>query len=664
MKKKLKKISNLKKAISIGLVTAMTTTSVSFNENEVIASAIETVKESKEANAFILDKSNLQESNTATAVIKPNDGVSIFCENIMLAGGANIETASGTIKLPLDTLIKSDGSLSIAEGGIIELFNQNTIIPNESDNGETLISLYKDGSILLPSGCKLQLDNGTNINILTKSALNASTGDIEILDEGALIKDSIAFIVSGGATIKQDGTITTTDNTDIIFIKNIVLAQGANLELSEQLEDTILKSSLTLPTGAEISPYNSISLQDDKDIILPSGAVIKLNQDATKDAINLAKDGTISILDEGYIIISKDIVLNIENTDSQLKLHTDGAIELLKDFTAQTTNGNAVIKQGSVINQDGSIKIDSYILSADTSFIINSDGTINALNTKSQSNIYTNTTSNTTIAYQKTIENRNFSISGKAIYRNNKILMPNGGEITLLDGQKITVSNNAIIKQDKNIIIDKNRVILIKNMYNNYQIIEMNLPKIRQKMMKFSDIKKDTWYYGYIREAYNLNLVAGATEKRFRPNSTIKKSDASIMIKQMLGITGKYENNFANVLSNVHYYNNVSLFEKYGILNGYNANFSTEGKMTREEAIVLLADVINLFDINTKKTTQTFDDYEEISDYAKESVNKLKSFNIIEGHNGKINPKQKITRAEFAKIALNVYKVLKDEIVA
>ena len=54
---------------------------------------------------------------------------------------------------------------------------------------------------------------------------------------------------------------------------------------------------------------------------------------------------------------------------------------------------------------------------------------------------------------------------------------------------------------------------------------------------------------------------------------------------------------------------------------------------------------------------ETFKDYDLISDYAKESVDLMKSIGLIEGYNNEFRPLDNLTRAEASKIIFELLKL-------
>ena len=95
----------------------------------------------------------------------------------------------------------------------------------------------------------------------------------------------------------------------------------------------------------------------------------------------------------------------------------------------------------------------------------------------------------------------------------------------------------------------------------------------------------------------------------------------------------------------------------YGAINGYNdGSFGATKPITREEMAVMLYRVMqkqSRLEFASELKTNLYD-YNEISDYAKNSVVSLNYNKIIAGdEKGYFNPKNNATRAEVCKMIYN-----------
>ena len=118
----------------------------------------------------------------------------------------------------------------------------------------------------------------------------------------------------------------------------------------------------------------------------------------------------------------------------------------------------------------------------------------------------------------------------------------------------------------------------------------------------FEDVEKDAWYYRYIASAVESNLVYGISDKSFGSTKNISKQDMATLLLR----AGEYR----------------------GI------------------------------DFNNPNI-KNFNDYNEVSDYALESVKKLSALGIISGTDtGCFEPKKSATRAEAAVMVVRFLELL------
>ena len=112
---------------------------------------------------------------------------------------------------------------------------------------------------------------------------------------------------------------------------------------------------------------------------------------------------------------------------------------------------------------------------------------------------------------------------------------------------------------------------------------------------QFADVPSEAWYYPYISRAFNSGIVNGISDTEFGVGKNITRQDMSVMI-----------------------YNTI---------------------------------VFCKADVKTENVHKEFADYMQISDYAKEAVDKLVGMNLINGReNNNFAPLNNSTRAEAATL--------------
>jgi len=109
--------------------------------------------------------------------------------------------------------------------------------------------------------------------------------------------------------------------------------------------------------------------------------------------------------------------------------------------------------------------------------------------------------------------------------------------------------------------------------------------------------------------------------------------------------------------SGTYYYDAVSTAHEYGIVSGYgNGDFGPDGKITREQAMSMIARAMKLTGLEAGLTDSDvsgalagFTDADSASAYAKTGISACVKAGIVSGRTGGlIAPKDNITRAEAA----------------
>jgi peptidoglycan DL-endopeptidase LytE len=179
--------------------------------------------------------------------------------------------------------------------------------------------------------------------------------------------------------------------------------------------------------------------------------------------------------------------------------------------------------------------------------------------------------------------------------------------------------------------------------------------------LPFNDISK-LWNKEQVLSLHELGIIKGMGNK-FMPSMEIPRSQLVVMISRALDLKGKeYNDKFVDVTTNDWFASELMSVVDAGIINGKSTlHFAPKVSVTREEAAkmvyqTLLYNGLDPLLLDNSKSVNEFTDYEEISVWARESVDILIKAEIVSGKkNGSFDPKGKLTRAEMAKI---IYKML------
>lgn len=177
----------------------------------------------------------------------------------------------------------------------------------------------------------------------------------------------------------------------------------------------------------------------------------------------------------------------------------------------------------------------------------------------------------------------------------------------------------------------------------------------------FNDVETTDWFYSYVLDLKNENIINGDNNNNFNPNSYVTREEFVKMIVNAAGIQLVADGEgFADVDSSAWYAPYVYAAKANGIVNGTGANtFGIGSPISRQDMSVIINNIINIdADISTNR--DTFKDDANIADYAYESVYSMKSLGILNGYDsGEFNPRGQLTRAEAAKVIAMVMDIIR-----
>ncbi|MCK9479669.1 MAG: discoidin domain-containing protein [Firmicutes bacterium] len=176
-----------------------------------------------------------------------------------------------------------------------------------------------------------------------------------------------------------------------------------------------------------------------------------------------------------------------------------------------------------------------------------------------------------------------------------------------------------------------------------------------QKTESFIDLDSAGWAREYIEGLVKENILAGVGNGRFEPNRFINREEfVKILVLSFGSLKRDIPIEFKDVQKGEWYYDYVSTAYSMGIVKGNENNLFGVGKhITRQDMATMAYRAFkgagNLFE--GAEQPMTFDDMDDISDYAKEAIiNLQQSGIIIGGENHLFLPHDFSTRAQAAKI--------------
>ena len=173
------------------------------------------------------------------------------------------------------------------------------------------------------------------------------------------------------------------------------------------------------------------------------------------------------------------------------------------------------------------------------------------------------------------------------------------------------------------------------------------------------------WAWEHISWAMTENLMNGVSGSAFDPDGTMTRGMFVTSLGRLAGIdpeayTNDYLSNlYADVDAGAYYAPYVNWATRYGIVNGKGGGFAPDEPITREDMAVILIRYASIYNYNLTSVgggiAGSFQDSWSVSDYARDSVESLRSTGILNGTTNpdgttSFRPRDTATRAEGATV--------------
>ncbi|MBP3360668.1 MAG: S-layer homology domain-containing protein [Clostridia bacterium] len=169
----------------------------------------------------------------------------------------------------------------------------------------------------------------------------------------------------------------------------------------------------------------------------------------------------------------------------------------------------------------------------------------------------------------------------------------------------------------------------------------------------FNDIEAVPWAAAAIEALSEKGIVSGRGDNMFCPRENVTREEFVKLLVMLFRLPADDvpEHKFTDADSGAWYYPYLNAAYLAGIISGKtDGSFGVGEPVTRQDAAVMLNNCISAYSLPDSSAAE-FTDNENISEYAREAVKKIKAAGIISGYeDGSFLPLNPITRAEAAKI--------------
>lgn len=171
----------------------------------------------------------------------------------------------------------------------------------------------------------------------------------------------------------------------------------------------------------------------------------------------------------------------------------------------------------------------------------------------------------------------------------------------------------------------------------------------------FNDMGAFAWAVPAVNDLYERGVVTGVGNHLFAPDRAVTRAEFITMLMRGFSLIGDDATcTFADIKDGDWCYDAIAMAASMGIVNGRpDGTFGVNDQISRQDMAVMcvrLADAIGM-QLEELKTYEAFTDEADVSDYAKESVEKLYKSGIVNGTGeGAFAPLGNANRAQAAKI--------------
>lgn len=229
--------------------------------------------------------------------------------------------------------------------------------------------------------------------------------------------------------------------------------------------------------------------------------------------------------------------------------------------------------------------------------------------------------------------------NGEALTANISIPKSSSGGGGSSGGGKINVSSNTITNGLNTVI---NSII--------------DTTKTNDEYDKIQDVSGH-WSEKYVQRVVSENIMEIDSDNMFYPETKALRKDVVRWIAKAIGVSKKYENEFADVLATEDYADGLQALVDIGVISK-DERFYPEREISRQEIAKIITKVFEYKAVNKEIIVDVkvlFKDYDDISDWAREYVESTVSYGLMVGvGDNRFMPKNNTTKAQIATLICNM----------
>lgn len=187
-------------------------------------------------------------------------------------------------------------------------------------------------------------------------------------------------------------------------------------------------------------------------------------------------------------------------------------------------------------------------------------------------------------------------------------------------------------------------------------------PEEDEGVKTFSDVPENHWAYADIYFLTDIGAISGVGADSFAPDQLVTREAAAKIITKAFNLQLKGEaKSFSDVDENAWYAESIKIAASNGVVNGISDDkFGVGMPVTRQDLCVMIVRALNT-DM-AELDAVTFEDKDQISEYAIKAVSYLNMLSVVSGYNDNtFRPQGYCKRAEIAKMVSKVINIMENE---
>ncbi|WP_307298148.1 MULTISPECIES: cadherin-like beta sandwich domain-containing protein [unclassified Paenibacillus] len=181
---------------------------------------------------------------------------------------------------------------------------------------------------------------------------------------------------------------------------------------------------------------------------------------------------------------------------------------------------------------------------------------------------------------------------------------------------------------------------------------------------EFPDVANH-WSKSAVNDMASRLVVNGVDSTHFNPNSNVTRAEFAAILVRALGLsdTGT-SSKFSDVSTSDWYMGAVTVANKYNLIDGYeNGTFRPNQTISRQEAFVILNRAIAIVKLQqatgSTTTLSSYSDQRKVATWAQTATQAVLSSGVVQGNGKLLNPTGQMSRAETATVMQRLLKLAK-----